>query len=380
MQGSPNARRAPRPIAFYLPQFHPIPENDRWWGEGFTEWTSLDAAEPRFPGHRPPDEPGELGRYDLRDPAVPARQAELARRHGVHAFCYYHYWFEGRRLLGRPLDDRLASPRPELPFLLCWANESWSRRWDGRPHDLLIEQRYSAADDVAHARFLLGVFADPRYLRSRGRPLLLVYRPSGLPDPEATAGRWRAEARRAGVPEPLLAAVESQEADKRDWRAAGFDLNVEFQPDWWHLGVRRPVAEALAGLSASRAAELESAGFLYYRYPETVDRMLAREAPAWPRIPCVTPRWDNTPRRGDAGLVLDGSTPAEFERWCRAVRGRLHPDPELDFVFVNAWNEWAEGAYLEPDRRWGRGYLEALGRGFGAAGSAGPAGADDAAR
>ena len=365
----PELRRRARPVAFYLPQFHPIPENDRWWGEGFTEWRSVDAAVPRFPGHLPPGEPGALGRYDLREPAVREAQAALARRHGVHAFCYYHYWFEGRRLLGRPLDDLLAAGRPDLPFLLCWANESWTRRWDGRADDLLVEQRYSEADDVAHARFLLRVFADPRYLKVRDRPLLLVYRPSGLPDPEATAGRWRAEARRAGTPAPLLAAVESHEPDKRDWRRAGFDLNVEFQPDWWHLGQRRPVAERLPALAPELAARLEAAGFLHYGYRETIERMLARDAPAWPRVPCVTPRWDNTPRRGDAGLVLDGSTPELFERWCRTVAARLHPDPDLDLVFVNSWNEWAEGAQLEPDRRWGEAYLEALARGLtGAAG------------
>jgi len=358
----PGGRRRARAIAFYLPQFHPIPENDRWWGAGFTEWTKVRAATPRFAGHEQPQLPGELGFYDLRDPAVAEAQSALALRHGVEAFCYYHYWFAGRRLLARPLDDRLARPRPDHPFCLCWANESWSRRWDGRAQDLLIEQTYSAADDLAHLRFLAGVFADPRYLRVHGRPLLLVYRPSDLPDPAATVARWHAEAGRLGVAAPFLAAVESFESEKRDWRAAGFDVNVEFQPDWWHLGERRPVAERLPGLERARRDALEAAGFLYYRYEETVARMLARPRPQWPRIPCVTPRWDNTPRRGDAGLVLDGSTPELFERWCRAALEGLHPDPGLDLLFVNAWNEWAEGAFLEPDRRRGVAYLEALAR------------------
>lgn len=352
-----------RPIAFFLPQFHPVAENDAWWGAGFTEWTNVRAASPRFPGHEQPRVPGELGYYDLRDAGTRRAQAALAAAHGVHGFCYYHYWFSGRRLLGTPLDALLAAPDPDFPFCLCWANESWSRRWDGRESDLLVEQGYSPDDDVAHYRFLARVFADPRYISVRGRPLLLVYRPSGLPAPEATLGRWRAEARRTGGPDPLVAAVESFESEKRDWRAAGFDLNVEFQPDWWHLGQRQPVAARLAGVaSPERIAALERAGFLYYRYDETVARMLARPAPDWPRVPCVTPRWDNTPRRGDAGLVLDGSTPDLFEGWCRAALERLHPDPDLDFLFVNAWNEWAEGAYLEPDARSGRAYLEALAR------------------
>jgi lipopolysaccharide biosynthesis protein len=355
-----------RAIAFYLPQFHPVPENDLFWGDGFTEWTNVRKAAPRFPGHRQPLLPGELGFYDLRDPAVAARQASLARAHGVHAFCYYHYWFEGRRPLGRPLDDRLARPAPEHPFCLCWANESWTRRWDGRAEELLLEQRYSAADDLAHFRFLAGVFADPRYLRVRGRPLLLVYRASHLPDPHATIGRWRREAERLGLASPFLAAVESFEPEKRDWRAFGFDLNVEFQPDWWQLGERRPVAERLPAVERPRLDQLEAAGFLYYRYDETVDRMLAKPRPAWPRLPCVTPRWDNTPRRGDSGLVLHGSTPELFERWCRGALERLPADPEANFLFVNAWNEWAEGAVLEPDRTWGSGYLAALARALAA--------------
>lgn len=362
-----NGRRRARPLAFYLPQFHPIPENDAWWGEGFTEWSQVRAATPRFPGHDQPRLPGELGYYDLRAPAAREAQAALARGHGVHGFCYYHYWFSGRRLLESPLDAMLAARAPDFPFCLCWANESWSRRWDGREQDLLVEQRYSDADDVEHFRFLSRVFSDPRHISVRGRPLLLVYRPTGLPDAEATVGRWRAEAKRLGVAPPFLAAVESFESEKRDWRAAGFDVNVEFQPDWWHLGQRQRVEARLAGVAgADRIEELERSGFLYYRYDETVERMLARPAPEWPRIPCVTPRWDNTPRRGDAGLVLDGSAPLLFERWCRAALERLHPDPDLDFLFVNAWNEWAEGAYLEPDARSGRAYLEALARAAGA--------------
>lgn len=357
-----------RPIAFHLPQFHRIPENDRWWGEGFTEWTQVRAATPRFPGHVPPGPPGELGEYDLRDPAARLAQADLARAHGIHAFCHYHYWFGGRRLLETPVEEMRRSGEPEFPFLLCWANEGWSRRWDGRAEDVLIEQVYSPQDDISHARHLLEVFADPRYVKVGERPLFLVYRASDLPDPEATVGRWRREADRLGRPQPFLAAVESFESEKGDWREAGFDVNVEFQPDWWNLGQRKPVHESMAGLGLApeRLDELEAAHFQFHRYDSVVARMLARDKPGWPRIPCVTPRWDNTPRRGDSGLVLHGSTPELFERWCRKARSDwLHPDPDLDFLFVNSWNEWAEGAYLEPDATTGREYLEALRRALG---------------
>lgn len=368
MTGLPTSQQTPRPvrpIALHLPQFHPIPENDRWWGEGFTEWTQVRAAAPRFPEHVPPGPPGELGEYDLRDPRARAAQAGLARAHGVHAFCHYHYWFHGRRLLETPVEEMLRTREPDFPFLLCWANESWTRRWDGRADDVLMEQRYSAEDDVHHARYLLEVFADPRYVTVRGRPLFLVYRPSDLPDAQATAARWRREADRLGRARPFLAAVESFESEKRDWREAGFDVNVEFQPDWWNLGERRPLDESMAatGTPPARLDELEAAHFQFRRYDEIVERMLARDRPKWPRIPCVTPRWDNTPRRGDSGLVLHGSTPELFERWLREVRASwLHPDPDLGFVFLNSWNEWAEGAYLEPDEVTGRAYLEALRR------------------
>jgi len=354
-----------RPVAFHLPQFHRIPENDRWWGEGFTEWTQIRSALPRFPGHVPPGPAGELGEYDLRDPRAHRAQAELAREHGVHAFCHYHYWFGGRRLLETPVEEMRRLGEPGFPFLLCWANERWTRRWDGRDEDVLMEQVYSPEDDVTHARHLLEVFADERYVKVKGRPLFLVYRPSDLPDPQATVARWKREAERLGRPRPYLAAVESFESEKRDWREVGFDVNVEFQPDWWNLGERRPGEESMAdlGLSKERLEELERAHLQFHRYEVVVERMLARDKPPWPRIPCVTPRWDNTPRRGDSGLLLHGSTPALFEHWCREVRAHwLHPDPDLDFVFVNSWNEWAEGAYLEPDAVTGRGYLEALRR------------------
>jgi hypothetical protein len=353
-----------KPIAFYLPQFHPIPENDAWWGKGFTEWTKVAAARPLFPGHEQPQLPADLGFYDLRLAEVREQQAQLAAEHGIHGFCYYHYWFLGKRLLERPLDEVLASGRPDFPFCLCWANENWSRRWDGLDQDLLMEQRYSAEDDRAHIDFLCGAFADPRYIRVRDRPIFLVYRPSALPDPQATTELWRRHARRRGVGEPYLVAIESFESEKLDWRDRGFDGTAEFQPDWWHLGRPEPLAEVFANQEFPGRDELVASPLQFFHYPKVVQRMQQRPLAAWPRIPAVMPRWDNTARRGTGGLLLHGSTPELFGGWVReAVTRRLHPDPEVPILLVNSWNEWAEGAQLEPCQRWGDAYLQALGQG-----------------
>ncbi|MGH9586930.1 MAG: glycoside hydrolase family 99-like domain-containing protein, partial [Acidobacteriaceae bacterium] len=221
-----------RAIAFYLPQYHPIPENDAWWGKGFTEWTRVVEATRLFHSHCQPQLPEQLGFYDLRVPEVREAQAELARQHGIHGFCYYHYWFNGKRLLERPFTEVLASKRPEFPFCLCWANENWTRRWDGQSQDVLMAQHYSPEGDRAMIRELLPAFRDPRYIRVRGRPLFLVYRAGGLPDPRATAAIWREEAAAAGLPGLYLCRAESldEAVSPQDPTQIGFDAACEFPP------------------------------------------------------------------------------------------------------------------------------------------------------
>ena len=204
-----------RSVAFYLPQFHAIPENDRWWGEGFTDWRNTAEATPRFDGHYQPHIPGELGYYDLRAPEARAAQAELASVYAVDAFCYYHYWFSGRRLLEQPFDAVLHSGEPDHPFALCWANEAWTRSWSGGG-EILVEQRYDEADDLAHVRWLVAAFTDPRYVRVDGKPLFLVYRAGQLPDAHRTTDLWRAEASRLGIGELFLARVESFRTEHTD--------------------------------------------------------------------------------------------------------------------------------------------------------------------
>lgn len=350
-----------RAIAFYLPQYHPIPENDGWWGKGFTEWTNVTRAKPQFWGHYQPHLPQDLGFYDLRLPEVRAAQAELAKTYGVSGFCYFHYWFHGRRLLERPFDEVLKSRQPDLPFCLCWANEDWLRHGRRGERELLIEQNYSRDDDLQHMSWLSDAFADPRYIRIDGRPLFLVYRACKLPEPKATTERWRAEARCLGIGELFLARVESFPDERGDPRPLGFDAAVEFQPDQVICGnpsVAWRIGRRLTGWRRPFRHRI-------LNYPAVVDRMLAKPSVAYPRFPCAVPSWDNTARHPDAAFMFKNSSPLEFERWVRALVERMpHAGLPEDLLFVNAWNEWAEGNHLEPCQRWGHGYLEACLRGL----------------
>jgi lipopolysaccharide biosynthesis protein len=353
-----------RSIAFYLPQFHPIPENNSWWGAGFTEWTKVVVARPRFRGHYQPRLPADLGFYDLRVPETRAAQATLARDFGVDGFCYYHYWFGGKRLLERPFEEVLGSKEPDFPFMLCWANENWTRRWDGGEDQLLITQRHSREDDRLHVRSLFSAFDDPRYIRVEGRPVFLVYAADALPDPVSTTATWRAEVRSAGLPDLYLCRVESMRTQPQDPRPLGFDAAVEFMPDLRALGSR--LQPNRVGRMLRRTVRPGS-GYRWnhvYAYDAIVARALSRSRPPYPRFPCVMPSWDNSPRVRRHAFIVQGSTPEKYERWlARTVANYEPPSPEEDFIFTNAWNEWAEGNYLEPDRRWGHAYLEAHKRG-----------------
>jgi hypothetical protein len=338
-------------LAFYLPQFHPIPENDRWWGKGFTEWSRVTRARPQFAGHYQPHLPERLGFYDLRLPETRARQAALARGHGLHGFCYYYYWFGAKTLLERPLAEMLAGGGPDLPFCLCWANENWTRRWDGAERELLIEQRYGPELDAALIADLLPFFRDRRYLRVRGAPVLLVYRPGAIPEPQATTARWRRAAREQGLPDLHLVAALT--FGLQDPRPLGFDAAVEFPPHGENLPAN---SLAVDGIEPGFGGEIVD-------YRAVVSRRLALPPPPFRLYRTAMAGWDNTPRLGRRATIFHGASPATYEEWLRALvtAARLgHPDHRL--VFVNAWNEWAEGAHLEPDDRFGTGYLEATRR------------------
>jgi lipopolysaccharide biosynthesis protein len=352
-----------RPLAFYLPQFHPIPENDEWWGRGFTDWLNVARARPLFRDHYQPHVPADLGFYDLRLPETRAAQADLARDHGIHGFCYYHYWFGGRRLLDRPFREVLESGEPDFPFCLCWANEDWTRAWDGDSGVRLLGQHYSEDDHKAHIRSLVSAFADDRYVKVDGKPVFLVLRAGQLPDPKRTTDLWRKEAARAGLGDLYLCRVELNASERHDPAALGFDASVGLQPDFANLG--RPLRRGLTLRAARRLVRPDSPYRRHrvFDYKTVVERMQARPEPSYKQFPCVTPGWDNTPRRQRQGIVIRGSTPLEYERWLRATVEAFQPySREENLLFVCAWNEWAEGNHLEPCRRWGRGYLEATRR------------------
>jgi hypothetical protein len=328
------ARPLPSVLAFYHPQFHQGPENDAWYGEGFTEWSLVAAAKPQFPGHRQPELPGELGFYDLRVPQAREAQARLARAHGISGFVYLHYWFHGRELFEGPFNEVLASGSPAFPFALCWANGDRRRAGSDDPGDVLLEQSYDEADDLAHILRLIESFRDPRYLRIEGRPLLLVSSADELPDPARTAELWRQECERAGVGAPWLV-MDERDGDPTEPSQLGFDASVETLPP------ARPTA-------SPTFKEMEMAA-------------LDRPESSWTRYARVAPGWDNTPRYREGGSVIwKESTPERYGQWLATSldrQSKAHGGAGI--VFIDAWNDWANGAHLEPDTHWGRAYLHA---------------------
>ena len=366
--------KPPRMIAFYLPQFYPTPYNDEWWGKGFTEWTNVVQARPHFKGHYQPHLPADLGFYDLRLPEAREAQAELARQYGIHGFCYYHYWFNGQRILERPLDAVLASGTPDLPFCICWANEDWSRTWEGHRDKLLLAQSYSPKDDLAHIQYLLPTLSDPRYIQVEGKPLVLIYKVELMPDPKATAELWRREAEKAGLSGLFLVRVESNSVHGNTSPASiGFDAAVRFQPNFTVVhpptGIKastgRKIREEYPGLYRflRRFMPPPPVKDIVYTYENIYRRW--RDDPMQPErhFECVTPMWDNSARRHIGATIIMNSTPQLYEQWLREAVARTAPDSAQEkTVFINAWNEWAEGCHLEPCQKWGTAYLEATQR------------------
>lgn len=350
---SPPIAPLARAVAFYLPQFHPIPQNDAWWGKGFTEWSNVARALPQFPGHAQPRVPADLGFYDLRVDQVMRDQVELARAYGLSAFCFYYYWFGGRRLLHAPVERFLAEPSLDFSYCLCWANESWTRRWDGRDQDVLMAQAHSAEDDIAFIADVSRHLRDPRYLRVQGRPVLLVYRTSLMPDPSATAAGWRDYCRSHGIGEIHLVCVQAFDGD--DPIGQGFDASVQFPPNMTDPGQASSTVRPFD--PAYRGEILD--------WQKMAGQFVGRPLPTMDSYRGVNPAWDNEPRKPGAGRSFVGASPRRYESWLRwAARDTAEriSEPDKRLVFVNAWNEWAEGAYLEPDTRLGHAWLAATRR------------------
>ena len=349
--------KAARLIANYLPQFHPTPENDRFWGNGFTEWTNVARAKPLFPGHYQPHIPADLGFYDLRLAETREQQAELARNAGIEAFCYWHYWFGGKRMmLERPLKEVAQSGKPDFPFCAGWANESWTGIWHGCPGKTLIEQTYPGRKDIEdHFQYLLPMFHDPRYLRVDSKPLFLIFRPMQIPNLERHLATWRELASRYGLPGLFLVAYEQD-----NWSPSkhGFDAAT-----WAHQSILKWVHRD----NHERSAKQQANGFPIHAYPyaEAIPWMHGPSYPDFPleddHFPSIVTGWDNSPRCGNSATILHDYHPELFRQHVRHVLDKVAQRPiENRIVFVKSWNEWAEGNYLEPEIRYGHAFLNIL--------------------
>jgi hypothetical protein len=354
--GTPAARL----IAYYLPQYHPIPENDAWWGKGFTEWTNVAKAKPLFRGHGQPRLPTDLGFYDLRLPESREAQAEEARNCGVEGFCYWHYWFgNGRRLLERPFEEVLSSGKPDFPFCLSWANSSWSGIWHGNPKSTLIEQIYPGRDDEkAHFEYLRTAFEDHRYIKIDGRPLFSIYMPHELPNPTAFVEHWRDLAIKAGFPGLYMVAITN---NSDDLRFSSFDAVTPNGPGDFFFNNQYSLVRRINNRFWRSPFISKLRGPRRFKYKDLVQHGLSSERFTSKFIPCVVPNWDNTPRSNHRGVVVEAATPDQFQDYLGAVCKMISKRSfRHRIIFLKAWNEWAEGNYVEPDDQFGRGYLNAI--------------------
>ncbi len=337
----------PRLIAFYLTQFHPTPENDLWWGKGFTEWTNVTKATPLFEGHRQPHLPSDFGFYDLRVRETRRDQIAMAKQYGIDGFCYHYYWFSGKRILNLPLDDMLADPESDMPFCLCWANESWTRRWDAADHEVLIVQEYLPDDDLEFIRSVVPFFEDKRYIRLDGKPYLIVYRPQHLPNARKTVEIWRDYCRSIGLGEIHLCAALIH--GNEDYVQFGFDSGVEFPP---HNLRSTNINEQISFNDHFRGNVMQ--------YATIAQSYLDRTYSSACIFKTVFPSWDNTARTKERALVVLNGVPENYEYWLASTIDLVKQSGiNNQLVFINAWNEWAEGCHLEPDRWFGHGFLQA---------------------
>ena len=337
-----------RLIAFYLPQFHPIPENDLFWGKGFTEWANVTKASPLFVGHYQPHLPADFGFYDLRLRETRHDQIRIAKEYGIDGFCYHYYWFSGTRILNQPIDDMLSDPESDMPFCLCWANENWTRRWDGHENEILLKQQYKPDDAITFIRDIARYLSDPRYIKINGKPILIVYRPQHIPDLDRVIGIWRNYCHDAGIGEIHLCAALTFGND--NYEKFGFDSGVEFPPQYNGAGTVNRKLFFYQPFQGKTFLYHDVANFyLNKKYsPEHVFRT-------------VFPSWDNTARSGNRARIVLNATPKNYEYWLDQTlknTEKIFPFQER-FVFINAWNEWAEGCHLEPDSKYQRQFLEA---------------------
>lgn len=378
-----------RIIALYLPQFHPIPENDKWWGPGFTEWTNVAKAKPLFRGHHQPRIPADLGFYDLRLAETREQQAMLAREAGIEGFCYYHYWFGGgRQLLERPFNEVVASGKPDFPFCICWANHTWSNKtWNRKSamqqDSVLMEQTYPGTeDDIAHFNSLLPAFRDPRYMTVDGKLIFVIYDPLKFINIERFIETWRKLAEKNGLPgfhfvgmtpstltlrvaadgsrQRVMPNLKSSAKIFKDVLDLGFDSVNSFgkrRGEMLYEGKWKNLAKTIL-----RHVGLPT-GSIRYDYERTVCNYFAPED-SWENVyPTILPQWDRTPRVSSWDGVYVNATPEKFEKHIlQALELIKDKSPEHRILFLKSWNEWGEGNYVEPDLQWGHGFLDAIHR------------------
>jgi len=339
-----------KPIAFYLPQFHPIPENDLWWGEGFTEWTNVKRAHPMFPGHYQPHEPGYLGYYDLvSDEDIQHKQIELAKKHGIYGFCYYYYWFNGKRLLEKPIDRLLEDKSLDFPFCICWANENWTKRWDGMDNEILLEQVHNEVSDSKFILDVIPLFYDPRYIKIDGAPLLMIYRADILPDLGKTVAIWREICLQNGINKLHISCAQTFDFLYND--KLGVNSVAQFPPHK-HANLER-LNDKITDLDPNFCGKI----FDYRLYAATAMHNRKRK---YLRFMGIMLGWDNTARRLNNSDIFINSSPEEYKKWLITLVDFVSRYSEEErLIFINAWNEWAEGTHLEPEVKYGNAFLEA---------------------
>ncbi|MEY8381164.1 glycoside hydrolase family 99-like domain-containing protein [Ileibacterium valens] len=361
-------------IAFYLPQFYTFPENDEWWGEGFTEWTNVRKAKPLFKGHQMPEIPAENNYYDLSKPEVMEWQSRLAKEYGVDGFCYYHYWFkDGKQLLEKPVENMLRNKKVDIPFCLCWANEAWARTWDGNENSILMPQEYDEDYQSLkkHFDYLLPFFKDSRYIKENNKPLFIIYKPYLINDISKLMNCWNELAINEGFAGIFWGLQHTDNFNHEDL-IKRFDMAIEFEPSYTANHEMRLKNEIKRIGLNNKKINSEIKNILYkivYKltplplirnYDETWEFINNRVPKFKSMVPGAFVSWDNTPRKNGKGIVYHRATPLKFRSYMVERYNRAINIYGSKYLFINAWNEWAEGAHLEPDQRNGYGYLEAL--------------------
>jgi hypothetical protein len=354
-------------IAFYLPQYHQIPENDDWWGEGFTEWTTLKKAEVLFKGQNQPRIPLHDNYYDLTEKESIRWQIDIAKENNIFGFCIYHYWFKGKLLLEKPIEILLNDTSLDIPFCLCWANENWTRAWESKSNEILISQKYGDKNDWEnHFNYFLRFFKDKRYIKEDGKPLLVIYRPQIITHLDEMLEYWNELAKKNNFPGIKYAYQAVQTSLKSD----KFSYNIEYQPNYTRYFINKDKYKLLKKIKYFlvkflnklniNIENLRPPGLVFESYDQFWEMILAKKVTSETSIPGAFIDWDNTPRRGQKGIVMQGASPDKFKKYFKRLVIKTRNEYKKDKIFIFSWNEWTEGGYLEPDTKFGYKYLNAI--------------------